>query len=80
MDKDQVLEIVDSCFKKFASTHRAEAKEYAKELIKYYTQEQPESKDSDKCRCPMESTDVYNEHGKYLGYVCQGCGYFSNDI
>jgi len=29
------------------------------------------------CTCPMESTDVYDDDGKYLGYVCLGCGYFS---
>jgi len=29
------------------------------------------------CTCPMESTDVYDDDGNYLGYVCLGCGYFS---
>ena len=31
------------------------------------------------CRCPLESTDVYDEDNNHLGYVCKGCGYFSND-
>ena len=33
MDKDQVLEIVDKCFKMYASSYRIEANEYAIEII-----------------------------------------------
>jgi hypothetical protein len=29
------------------------------------------------CTCALESTDVYDDEGNYLGYVCLGCGYFS---
>jgi len=29
------------------------------------------------CTCALESTDVYDDGGNYLGYVCLGCGYFS---
>ena len=29
------------------------------------------------CNCPLESTDVYDSDGNYLGYVCLGCGYFN---
>ena len=30
--------------------------------------------EDNKCKCPKESTDIYDEYGNLLGFACLGCG------